>query len=88
MPWRKRQGGCHATSVAGDREAFDDEGISARLLIGCVSVVSDWCSLGLCDTAYLYAVFTIPIPIGTYLTTINVISNKKSGLFDEGTPAQ
>ena len=25
---------------------------------------------------------------GTYLTTINVISNKKSGLFDEGTPAQ
>ena len=24
----------------------------------------------------------------TYLTTINVISNKKSGLLDEGTPAQ
>ena len=25
---------------------------------------------------------------GTYLTTINVISNKKYGLFDEGTPVK
>ena len=37
-----------------------DERESVRLLIGCVSVVSDCCSLGLCDTASLYAVFTIP----------------------------
>ena len=29
-----------------------------------------------------------PARNGTYLTTINVISNKKSGLFDKGTPAQ
>ena len=27
----------------------------------CVFVVSDWCSLGLCDTACLCTVFTIPI---------------------------
>ena len=35
-------------------------GVGARLLIGSLSVVSDWCSLGLCDTACLCTEFTIP----------------------------
>ena len=58
-------GRCHATSAEvlmmrpGSRE-----GNSERLLIGCVSVVSDWCSLCLCDTACLRTEFTIPMATG------------------------
>ena len=41
-----------------------------RLLIGCVSVVSGWCSLGLCDTACLCTVFRIPRD--TWLTSYGI----------------
>ena len=38
----------------------DRKELGVRLLIGCVSVVSDWCFLGLCDTACLCTAITIP----------------------------
>ena len=39
----------------------DGEGLVLVFLIGFVSVVSDWCSLGLCDNACLRTVLKIPM---------------------------
>ena len=54
-----------------------------RLLIGCVSVKSDWCSLGLCDTECLRTVFTIPKTI-QLLAPLTVIFCDDSARSDVG----
>ena len=58
VPWRKRQDGVARRAQRCDRRFFAMKK-SLRFLIGCVSVVSDWCSLCLCDAACLRTEFTI-----------------------------
>ena len=43
-------------------------GFWARLLIGCVSVISYWRSLRLCDTAFLCTAIKIPMAEGHLVT--------------------